>query len=116
MAVFEARLERAQWKSETQVLRLSGRLDTQTVGILEELLEKNAQLPPHRWALDLAGLDYVSSAGISALVGLLYRLQPMQGSLCFFSVREKVGRIFNVLGLNESLPFFSDEAAAKASF
>ena len=112
----EAKLEKLAWRSETQVLRLKGRLDTQTVGILEAVMEKNAPLPPHKWALDLGGLDYVSSAGISTLVGLLYKIQPYQGSLCFFSVQEKVGRIFKLLGLDESLPFYENEAAARAIF
>jgi anti-anti-sigma factor len=109
-------IEKMRWKTDVQVLRLRGRLDTHTVDILEAVVEKNVSLPPHRWALDLGKLDYVSSAGISALVGILYKLQPQEGSLCFFGAQEKVARIFALLGLNASLKFFESESAARANY
>lgn len=97
-------------------VEVSGVLDQDTVADLDSRLRELVDDSIRELVLRLQGLDYVSSAGIGALMDWNLRLGRQQGRLVLVGPTEKVGRILDLLGLT---PVFNiveseDEAPAKS--
>lgn len=85
------------------ILALEGRLDTVTAPKLEE--EINA-ISPHlnELVLDLADIDYVSSAGLRVILAAQKKMTT-QGSMAVANVCETVREVFDMTGFSTILTF-----------
>ena len=63
------------------VLKLAGRLGTASAGPLGESIERAYAAGNRKIVLDLAGLDYISSAGVGAIERAADRLAGAGGAL-----------------------------------
>jgi anti-anti-sigma factor len=94
-------------------LALRGRLDTQTAPMLDErlghILESATAL-----LFDLAGLEYISSAGIRALVKARKVLEARGGGMAVARVQPAVRRVFDILKALPSVDVFVDDAEMDA--
>jgi anti-sigma B factor antagonist len=75
---------------------LIGRMDASQVDRAKSFLDR-LQGPT---TLDCAGLDYISSAGISVLLVTLKRLQDAGHSLRLVQVSDRVKNVFRYAGLD----------------
>jgi len=81
------------------VLAVTGRLGTAGAGALVEEVAQ-ALRDGHRWLLlDLAGVDYISSAGLVALDAISGRLHGDGGALVFCGVCEPVKLVLELGGV-----------------
>ena len=89
-------------KSETALtIALTGRLDTMTAPELEA--ELKASLPGvTELTMDLAELDYISSAGLRVLLSA-QKTMNKQGEMKVCHVNETVNEIFEVTGFTDIL-------------
>jgi anti-anti-sigma factor len=97
------------------VTAITGRIDSATAASCES--ELVARLADGRKAmvLDLAGVDYLSSAGIRALVMLAKRASAGNAAIALARPQEHVRDILKVVGLEDELPAHVDvEAAVRA--
>jgi anti-sigma B factor antagonist/stage II sporulation protein AA (anti-sigma F factor antagonist) len=79
------------------VIAPEGRLDSNTAGALEGALRE--RLDGHRrLVIDLAAVDYVSSAGLRVLLLAAKRLRDAQGDLVLCSLADSVRQIFEFAG------------------
>ena len=76
---------------------LTGRLDTLTAPELEKALKESYD-KLSELILDLASLEYVSSAGLRVLLGAHKQMQKQQGELVILNVNEVVMEVFEVTG------------------
>lgn len=76
---------------------LAGRLDAAQAPRLAQLLETVA----HTTVLDLAALDYISSAGIGVLVRTQLRLQEGGASLRLQHLQPRVRAVLHFAGLEQ---------------
>ena len=82
-------------------IALSGRLDTTTVGQLEEVT--NTGLAGiTELVFNLAELEYISSAGLRVLLAS-QKVMNKQGSMVVTNVKEEVNEIFEVTGFSDIL-------------
>ena len=82
-------------------IALGGRLDTTTAPQLEA--ELNASLEGmEKLALDLAALDYLSSAGLRVLLSA-QKLMAKRGGMVVRNVNETINEIFEVTGFSDIL-------------
>jgi len=58
-----------QERSFSRTIHLNGRLDHDSVAVLDTELDKVAEQPVEVLVYDLAGLDYISSAGLRSIFG-----------------------------------------------
>ena len=93
-----------------------GCLDSHTVVGFEKSLHKLLDEGAEKVVIDLAELNYISSAGISALMGLTHRLRKGSGDLVLLKPTEKVFRVFRTLGFTNIFTIVEDEEKAKAAF
>ena len=81
------------------VFRLGGRLDAAQVESAEATLEGAGGAV----TLDLEGLDYIASAGISVVLALYKRLHASGGSLRLTNPTPHVHNVFKYAGLDQVL-------------
>lgn len=82
-------------------LTLTGRLDTTTAPQLESELKASLE-GIENLALDFAGLDYLSSAGLRVLLAA-QKTMNRQGSMVVRNVNETIAEIFDVTGFCDIL-------------
>lgn len=82
-------------------ITLTGRLDTTTAPQLESELKASLD-GVEKLALDFAGLDYLSSAGLRVLLAA-QKTMNRQGSMVVRNVNETIAEIFDVTGFCDIL-------------
>ncbi|MBR3393049.1 MAG: STAS domain-containing protein [Firmicutes bacterium] len=82
-------------------LAVIGRLDTTTAPELEQELKESLE-GVKELILDLAGLEYISSAGLRVLLAAQRRMNK-QGSMKLVNVNELVMEVFEVTGFSTIL-------------
>ena len=91
-------------QDKTAVLELSGRLDANWAGHLNDNIEKIIRSGIYEVILDTSGIQYISSAGIRILVKQYKNLQSIGGELSINRFSEQVEEVLNMVGM---VPMFS---------
>ena len=96
------------------VLSLRGYLDAHTVGDFESYMDKSIDAGRMQYLVDISELNYMSSAGIGAIMSLTQRLRRADGELVLLRPSEKVFRILDKLGFTKIFRLaYSREEAEK---
>ena len=82
-------------------IALEGRLDTTTAPELEQELSKSLD-GVTALTLDMAGLDYISSAGLRVLL-TAHKTMMKQGEMKLINLNEVVQEVFDVTGFSDIL-------------
>ena len=85
-------------------LVLEGRLDTLTAPEAEEVFNQTAERFD-KVILNMAGVEYVSSAGLRTLKRLHMAMKKKNGSLVLTNVRKMVMEVFEMTGFAGLLKF-----------
>lgn len=93
-----------------------GCLDSHTVVGFEKTLHGLLDQGVNQLVLDLSQLGYISSAGISALMGLTHRLRRNNGELVLLKPSEKIFRVFRTLGFTHIFKIVEDEGVVPSIF
>lgn len=89
-----------QSTSDSGILTLtaSGRLDADTTGRFAEVLNGCIDRGDRRIVLDLAGVDYVSSVGLRALIVAAKKLTTLGGKIVLSGPQERILKLLEVAG------------------
>jgi anti-anti-sigma factor len=85
-----------------------GRVDSTTSEELERSLLRRLEQGEQRLVLDLAGVEYISSAGLRVLLMLAKRLRQPPSGLVLCSLADGVRQVFELAGF---IPLFAVEAS-----
>ena len=69
-----------------------------------------------RLLLDMGNIQYLSSAGLGVLIGLLKKVRSGDGVLKLCSLREPIQEIFQVMRLDKIFEIFPHQKAALEAF
>ncbi|HOE62799.1 MAG TPA: STAS domain-containing protein [Candidatus Sumerlaeota bacterium] len=83
------------------IIELTGFLDAHTVNAFENRIEEIVSSGQRQIVIDLKGLNYISSAGIGALMALTQRLRKESGNMVLLQPNEKVFKILDLLGFTK---------------
>jgi anti-anti-sigma factor len=99
------------------VIILKGRLDASTAGPVESQLLARIEAGERKVVVDLAEMDYISSAGLRVFLLALKRLTAGGGAIVLCSLQEPVRQIFDIAGFSGLFSIFPsrDEALASLS-
>jgi anti-sigma B factor antagonist len=98
------------------VMRISGRVDSETAPELDDALAKLLQNHRNKIVLDLQGVNYISSAGLRAIVKAYQAARKSGGDLRLASVSTPVEVVLRTVGMMQMLQMFPTEQEATASF
>ena len=87
------------------ILTLDGKLDTATSPGVEKEIGENFSRSL-RWLVDMAKVDYVSSAGLRVLLQLAKKLQAADGKLAISSLNGDVLEVFEISGFSLSFDIY----------
>jgi anti-anti-sigma factor len=94
------------------VLAAAGRVDSTTASMLEQALLQAIEAGERRLAVDLADVDYISSAGLRALLVAARRMKDAKGAWALCALAEPVRQVFELAGF---LPLFTIESTSQAA-
>jgi anti-sigma B factor antagonist len=98
------------------VIRVKGFLDAHTFEKLEEAIREVFDSGCYKLVVDLAKVDYISSAGAGVFIGARSEGQENGGDVILFRPTEGVREVFDLLGLTQIFKIVEDEASALAAF
>ncbi len=86
-------------------LKLTGSIDSYTVSKLDRTLEQLFRQKRFYLLIDLAAVDYISSAGLGVLIGALQRVDFERGRLILVNPSREVMEVFENVGLQGVFTF-----------
>lgn len=98
----------------TAELRIQGRIDTFWAQHLQDAVDYTIRQGARNIRLHLAGVDYLSSAGIRSLLASYKQLQSISGRMEIVQPSKSARAILEMAGLNEMIHGISEDSSASA--
>lgn len=98
------------------LVRLRGRLDTPHETLLARRIGRCLEEGHRRFIVDCSGLDYLSSRGVSAFIGVLDDLRGQEGDLKLIGVTDRGGMVLDRLGVSMLIQRFATLEEAVRAF
>ena len=93
-----------------------GRIDTQAATDMDQALQAAVSEGRHKVVLDMAAVEYISSAGLRALAAVLVRSRAEGGDMKLAALNERVTRVFRIIGFDLLMSVHDTPEAAVAEF
>lgn len=94
------------------VVRIDGDIDVFTAPQLREHLFRLVESGLRDLVVDLDGVTFIDSTGLSALVAVLKRVRAEEGGLHLVCTHERTLRLFRITGLPRDFPIHDTVAQA----
>jgi anti-sigma B factor antagonist len=98
------------------IMTVAGRIDSSNATELDEALKDLLGNGRYNIVLDLAGVEYMSSAGLRALVSAVRECKRRGGDLRLTTPSERVSEVLKLAGLDSIFQTFDDSTTAVGSF
>lgn len=99
------------------VVKVTGRVDSSTAPLLSEALTKITEAGRYRIVVDMAGLDFISSAGLRALISTQKTCRRYnRGEIVLSSVPANIAATLDLAGFTPLFKIFSDATSAVGNF
>jgi anti-anti-sigma factor len=86
-----------EFSNETAFLKVQGILDISTTHLLEEYIQKIADVK--ELIIDFSGLEFIDSTGIGAIMEMIYRSQEKQFRIKLEGMDKQIYEILETVGL-----------------
>jgi anti-sigma B factor antagonist len=103
-------------KDHVTLVQVSGRVDSMNAGELGTALSTEIDNGRIKIVLDLAGVDFMSSAGLRELVNSLKRAKKATGDLRLSQPSERVREVLEIAGLDTIFQIYENQNSAVASY
>lgn len=98
--------------NDSAVLSLQGEVDVSNSELVKNAAVSLLADDIKRLVVDLSGTEYLDSAGLGILVGLLKRASESEQTLIISGARPQVKRVFEITKLNRIFTMRADLASA----
>ncbi len=98
--------------ARTQVISVSGEIHVSTVPEFAQRLDHAISLGKTRVILDLAGVEFIDSTGLSVLLNGLRRVRRARGRLILACENPTVLRLFEITRLNDTFEIVPNRTIA----
>lgn len=102
-------------RNRALLVNLRGRLDSSSSAGFEAKLLALISGGERAIILDCAGLDYLSSAGLRALLMAAKKMKASEGRLVISSLKDEVREVFEISGFDTVFPLFGSVDEAESS-
>lgn len=107
-------IEREQ--NGVHIFVVQGRVDTQGAVDLDLALQAAVAAGKHQMVLDMAGVRYISSAGLRTLADVLTKNRENGGDLKLATLPDKIMRVFKIIGFHNFFSIYDTVEAALAAY
>ncbi|MET9451757.1 STAS domain-containing protein [Streptomyces cinerochromogenes] len=97
------------------VLEITGELDYSNAAELRDQVAALALQPGQRLVLDLAGMEFCDSSGITALIATHNHAHAAQADMALAAVPPHTLRVLRIVGLDQIFPLYPDSDTATRS-
>jgi anti-sigma B factor antagonist len=101
---------------EVTLLYPRGFINAHTVRVFEGEIKKALSAQRFRIVINCAGLAYIASAGLGAIMGAIEEIRENGGDLRLSDLNETVRNIFEILGFHHLYRIYPSETDAVLSF
>ncbi len=109
--------ERSETGATVTIIELTGQLDAHTAPEFERFLEDVVRDDGKReLVLDFHALEYISSAGLGVLMGLIEEVRAAGGDMKLAALPEKIYHVLDLLGFPMVFQIFGTVPEAEAAF
>jgi anti-sigma B factor antagonist len=106
----------AQYK-HCDLVKIVGRIDSSTAPKLAETLAKVTEAGRYKIAIDLSGVQFLSSAGLRVLISTQKNCKRYnRGEVVLAAVPETIKSVFDLAGFTSIFKILPDVASAVGSF
>jgi anti-sigma B factor antagonist len=98
------------------LITVNGRIDSSNASELEGTFKELADDGRYRLVIDLSGIEYMSSAGLRALVASLRESKKHHGDLRIADPSERMSEVLNLAGLDSVFSIYDDSVSAVGSY
>lgn len=116
MKKINVNVHNSELNPECTVIDVEGFLDAYTVAELEETFNLLVKDKKFKLIVNLAKLDYISSAGLGTFMGVIDEIRDNNGDIILTNLSPKIYKVFDLLGFSELFQIVDDESAAVAKF
>ncbi|MEY2487842.1 MAG: anti-sigma factor antagonist [Verrucomicrobiota bacterium] len=99
-------------ENEVEVFVLEGEIDLHHSLSLRSLLQSKVKAACPALILDLAGVNYIDSSGLAAIMEYMRDAALRKSILCLTCLNDDLKSIFEIVGLDKCLPIFATTAEA----
>jgi anti-sigma B factor antagonist len=99
-----------------QLIHIAGRVDSNTAPEMDQTLKELMKKGNYNLVVELSGINYLSSAGLRALVSALRECKKWRGDVCLVNPSERVLEVLKLAGLDTLFTIYDNETEAVASF
>lgn len=99
------------------LITAAGRIDSSNALEFDEVLKSNTvDKGRYNIVLDLSGVEYMSSAGLRAMVALLRESKKHRGDVRLAAPSDRVQEVLSLAGLDTLFTIYDSQTAAVGSF
>lgn len=102
--------------ADVSEIRIDGVIDTMTAAELEEVIESLLKRGRYRLVIDMAGVDYISSAGWGIFISHIKAVRSHEGDIKLANMVADVKEVFELLEFDNVLHAFTSVESAAAAF
>lgn len=103
-------------RTEVSEIRVDGVIDTLTAGELEEVLDSLLKRDRFNVVVDLAGVDYISSAGWGIFISHIKEVRSNGGDIKLANMISNVHEIYELLEFDNVLTAYGSVDEARDAF
>lgn len=101
----------------SDVITVTGRIDSSNAAQFDQFLKTNlVDRGRYHIVLDMSGVNYISSAGLRAMVALLREANKHRGAVLLAAPSERVEEVLKLAGLHQLFKVYPDTTQAVGSF
>ena len=98
------------------LVTVAGRVDSSNASQLDNQLKELLDNGRYKLVLDLSGVNYLSSAGLRAMVAAVRECKKHRGDVRLANVSDRVTEVLKLAGLNVIFQAYEDKTSAVGSF
>jgi anti-anti-sigma factor len=102
----------ARRERNAMVILVKGRMDAVTAPEFEKSLSDLISKGEKTFLLNLNGLEYISSAGLRAILATAKKLKEQNGKIILTGLKGSVGEVFKISGFDSIFKIFDSEENA----
>ena len=105
-----------QQESNSTIINVTGSVDALTASELSRVLTNEISEGHANLVVDLTGVEFMSSAGLRALLGAVKEARSSGGDLRIISTNPGINKVLKMSGFNNIAKVFPSQAEAVSSF